>query len=39
MTAISGPIEKAAIVLAVLAVIAVVAWFVRGRAASRRSAT
>lgn len=35
---ISGPIGKVAIALAVLVVVAVIAWFVRGRAASRRTA-
>ena len=34
---ISGPIEKAAIVIAVLAVVAVAVWFVRGRTPARRS--
>ena len=34
---ISGPIEKAAIVIAVLAVVAVAVWFVRGRTPGRRS--
>jgi len=34
---ISGPIEKAAIVIAVLVVVAVVMWFVRGRTAGRRA--
>jgi membrane protein DedA with SNARE-associated domain len=33
---ISGPIGKAAIVIAVLVVVAVVAWFVRGRTVARR---
>jgi membrane protein DedA with SNARE-associated domain len=33
---ISGPVEKAAIVVAVVVVIAVVAWFIRGRAAAQR---
>jgi membrane protein DedA with SNARE-associated domain len=33
---VSGPIEKAAIVIAVLVAALVVAWIVRGRAASRR---
>jgi membrane protein DedA with SNARE-associated domain len=34
---ISGPIEKAAVVIAVLVVVAIVAWFVRGRTPRRRS--
>jgi membrane protein DedA with SNARE-associated domain len=34
---VSGPIEKAAIVIAVLVVAALVAWIVRGRAASRHN--
>jgi membrane protein DedA with SNARE-associated domain len=34
---ISGPIEKAALVIAVVVLIAIIAWFVRGRAAATRS--
>ena len=35
---ISGPVEKGAIVIALLVVIAVVAWYVRGREPARREA-